>query len=505
MENYTRRISVKNTFLDFKLPRSDSDGDFFDGANGQSSVGQLRRRARASSDPGLFDNYGAPEFDEERDDIIMTGLDDDDVETDDEAIGQGAPLQCYQHIVEDEMNVKAVPFVPFKDNGWPTTSLKAAWQVPAAAPEVASSRTSSHSVADSTESQPATNAAVTTTQQWSPELQQQVDRLATENARLAEENRLLAEACREAASAANAAVAANYSRCQLSASLPANNLPEGAVAVAAPAPWWNQSDGHVMCIAMPIALDMDSYQVPMQQPSQEESKARTVTPTTTISQMSSSQQQVGNRKQQRLQQQQHQRGGQQQQQQQESWPAASPAEDAPNVQDGSTFAGGRTTVMLRNLPNNYSRTMLIAMIDGEGFAGQYDFVYLPMDFNTKACLGYAFINLLTIGAAERFWCCFDGYSNWVIPSRKHCGVSWSNPHQGLKSNIDRYKNSPVMHEAVPEEYKPIVFEDGEPIAFPQSTKKIRVPRVRNYSESNNNGGAMLKVAPRGGEEAQKQN
>ena len=56
---------------------------------------------------------------------------------------------------------------------------------------------------------------------------------------------------------------------------------------------------------------------------------------------------------------------------------------------------GDTTVMLRNLPNNYSRNMVghlrktltrpeataevCTMMDKEGFHGKYDFLYLPID------------------------------------------------------------------------------------------------------------------------------
>ncbi|CAE7621292.1 ML3, partial [Symbiodinium sp. CCMP2456] len=59
---------------------------------------------------------------------------------------------------------------------------------------------------------------------------------------------------------------------------------------------------------------------------------------------------------------------------------------------------GRTTVMLRNLPNNYTRDMLLELIDSMGFRGQYDFLYLPIDFQTHACLGYAFVNLVDPGS-----------------------------------------------------------------------------------------------------------
>jgi len=136
----------------------------------------------------------------------------------------------------------------------------------------------------------------------------------------------------------------------------------------------------------------------------------------------------------------------------------------------------RTTVMLRNMPNNYSRKMLVELMDTEGFAGQYDFVYLPIDFETRACLGYAFINMTSSSAAMRFWRVFDGFSRWSIPSRKVSGVSWSGPHQGFDAHIERYRNSSIMSDATPDEYKPAIFRDGVRIPFPAPTRKLRASR-----------------------------
>jgi len=147
-------------------------------------------------------------------------------------------------------------------------------------------------------------------------------------------------------------------------------------------------------------------------------------------------------------------------------------------------AEGRTTVMLRNLPNNYTRDMLLELIDSLGFQGQYDFLYLPIDFQTQACLGYAFVNMVDSGIVPAFWRAFDGFSNWSLPSRKVCYISWSGPHQGLEAHIDRYRNSPVMHPDVGEECKPLIFKDGIRVIFPPPTKSIRPPRVRKRTDSN---------------------
>jgi hypothetical protein len=144
---------------------------------------------------------------------------------------------------------------------------------------------------------------------------------------------------------------------------------------------------------------------------------------------------------------------------------------------GKVPIGPCTTVMLRNLPNNYTRAKLLKLLDEEGFSSKYDFVYLPMDFKSHASLGYAFVNLLTPDIAKQFWEAFEGFSKWSMPSQKVCSMSWSYPHQGLEAHIERYRNSPVMHEDVPEEYKPMVFQDGVLTAFPPPTKKLKAPAV----------------------------
>lgn len=149
------------------------------------------------------------------------------------------------------------------------------------------------------------------------------------------------------------------------------------------------------------------------------------------------------------------------------------------TKSGPGEINGRTTVMLRNLPNNYTRDMVMSLLDSEGYQGKFDFFYLPIDFRSKAGLGYAFVNIAEPSFVEQFWKTFDGYSNWVLPSSKVCQVSWSGPHQGQRSHVERYRNSPILHRSVPDEFKPVVLKDGVRIAFPSASRKVKAPRRRN--------------------------
>jgi hypothetical protein len=155
-----------------------------------------------------------------------------------------------------------------------------------------------------------------------------------------------------------------------------------------------------------------------------------------------------------------------------------PKEDSFCVPESSKLPHERTTIMLRNLPNNYNLAMLLDLIDGLGFASLYDFIYLPIDFVTEASLAYAFVNLTSHEAANKFKTALDGFSQWIVPTKKRCIVGWSGPCQGLEEHIERYRNSPVMHESVPTKFKPAVFIDGVRSPFPPPTKKVRPPRIR---------------------------
>jgi hypothetical protein len=135
----------------------------------------------------------------------------------------------------------------------------------------------------------------------------------------------------------------------------------------------------------------------------------------------------------------------------------------------------RTTCMMRNMPENYTRQSLLHLIDAVGFAGKYTLVYLPMDFKNKVNLGYAFVDLISGDVALKFFEAFSGFCDRGFTIEKECEVSWSTV-QGYSAHIERYRNSPVMHHLVPDEFKPLLFVDGKQVPFPEPTKRIREPR-----------------------------
>lgn len=138
----------------------------------------------------------------------------------------------------------------------------------------------------------------------------------------------------------------------------------------------------------------------------------------------------------------------------------------------------RTTVMLRDLPEAFSRSALLRLLDSQGFFGRFDFLYLPVDFKREKNLGYALINLVSPYEALRFTNHFEGFSNLGMATDKVCSVGWCSPQQGLEAHVERYRNSPVMHESVPSEWQPMLLSHGVPIPFPAPTQKIKAPKVK---------------------------
>jgi len=141
--------------------------------------------------------------------------------------------------------------------------------------------------------------------------------------------------------------------------------------------------------------------------------------------------------------------------------------------------------MIRNMPSSYTRDMLLELVDSMGFAGAYDFVYLPIDFKSQVGLGYALINFVSVSDAKRCFEHFEGYYNWIVPCDTVCTVAWSSPTQGLEAHIERYRNSPVMHHSLPDEWKPITLRQGMRTHFPPPSKAIKTPKVRKQVSPKN--------------------
>jgi len=138
----------------------------------------------------------------------------------------------------------------------------------------------------------------------------------------------------------------------------------------------------------------------------------------------------------------------------------------------------RTTVMLGNLPEDLGRSHLADLLNQEEFGGHYDFIYVPMHFTLESNFGYAFVNFTTSQAAVRFMAHFAGFARWPTSTRGGATVGWGSTLQGLEANVSRYRNSGFMRSAMPDWLKPAVYHNGERVAFPPPTQRLRRVRPR---------------------------
>jgi len=132
---------------------------------------------------------------------------------------------------------------------------------------------------------------------------------------------------------------------------------------------------------------------------------------------------------------------------------------------------GSTTVMLRNIPNKYTRSMLIEQLHRAGFRGQIDYLYLPTDFANRCNVGYCFINFRTPEGRRRFTTQFDGVAaQSCLPgfnSYKVCQVTRAK-WQGRDENVRRLRSGPELMAqlAAHPEWLPLLLdEDGQQEPF----------------------------------------
>jgi hypothetical protein len=167
-------------------------------------------------------------------------------------------------------------------------------------------------------------------------------------------------------------------------------------------------------------------------------------------------------------------------------PFCPPAEeDTMDMLEEST---PKTTLMLCNLPSQYSRVMVMDLLESEGFAEHVKFIYVPTNLRQRSNFGYAFVNFDSVWITLQCRDKLQGFNRWSEPNEKEMVIEWSDS-QSLEANIERYRNSPIMHESVPDELKPALFWRGARVTFPEPTKAIRAPRRRGAANQNHQNNA----------------
>ena len=119
----------------------------------------------------------------------------------------------------------------------------------------------------------------------------------------------------------------------------------------------------------------------------------------------------------------------------------------------------RQTVMFKNLPNKLTQKMLLELLD-ETHHGEYDFVYLRMDFKNRCNVGYAFINFIDPKSIVSFALRVCGKKWKQFNSDKVCTVCFANI-QGKDALINKFKNSAVMD--CEESFRPKIFYSSGPL------------------------------------------
>lgn len=107
-------------------------------------------------------------------------------------------------------------------------------------------------------------------------------------------------------------------------------------------------------------------------------------------------------------------------------------------QDVQAISGiHETTLMIRNIPNRCSQAMLMDKIDQLGFAGTYDFFYLPIDNKRKSNKGYAFINFMDSATVSIFEQSVHGKKLSKFQSMKLIIIARATL-QGYEANLNKF-------------------------------------------------------------------
>lgn len=110
-----------------------------------------------------------------------------------------------------------------------------------------------------------------------------------------------------------------------------------------------------------------------------------------------------------------------------------------NLQNIKEKKDGRTTVMIKNIPNRFEFKQIRQLLE-PNFHLMYDIICMPNDKNTKKNYGFAFINFVDVECVAKFFEQMNGKEWENTNSPKICEVLYSKI-QGKCNLIHHYRKA----------------------------------------------------------------
>mmetsp|Transcript_52039 Transcript_52039/g.122131 ORF Transcript_52039/g.122131 Transcript_52039/m.122131 type:complete len:291 (-) Transcript_52039:310-1182(-) len=135
----------------------------------------------------------------------------------------------------------------------------------------------------------------------------------------------------------------------------------------------------------------------------------------------------------------------------------------------------QTSLVLRNIPSDYTRQALLDLFRKLHILDFVNFLYFPIRGRDGSSLGYAFVNVRNLDSVAKFTSSIEG---WPLAGRK--GTTKATVHANssmasLDALINRYRDSSIMHSAVPVTMKPMLLHFGAEVPFPPPRQALSRP------------------------------
>lgn len=132
-------------------------------------------------------------------------------------------------------------------------------------------------------------------------------------------------------------------------------------------------------------------------------------------------------------------------------------------------------LVVKNIPHWVHRDMLLEYLRTVGVLDLIDFAYLPVKLPSFSIIGYAVLGCTSCVAAGRCWERLNGAQPWCDRQNRVLYVERMTSCSCSLELVSRYRDSPIMHDLVPDRFKPVVLDRGERGKFPPPTKKLEAP------------------------------